>query len=69
MLALLALVFVIEVLLYNVVKPDLYKIPGDLYINKWGLRIYIPFVSTIVISIVLSILANYFLDWKGLVSY
>jgi membrane protein implicated in regulation of membrane protease activity len=36
------------------------RIPGDIYINKPSLKLYIPFTSAIVVSIVLSLLFNFF---------
>ncbi|MCL4366518.1 DUF2905 family protein [Patescibacteria group bacterium] len=40
--------------------PNLPRIPGDIYINKFGFRIYIPIISSIVISIILTILLSFF---------
>lgn len=51
----LAAVFLLEALLYNVIKPDLPQIPGDLYINRFGIKVYIPFVSALVLSVILTV--------------
>lgn len=57
--SLLGTVFLILVLLFNL-KPDLPKVPGDLYLNKAGFKIYIPWLSSIIISLILTLLLNYF---------
>jgi hypothetical protein len=36
------------------------RIPGDIYIDKPGLKIYFPIVSSILISLILTILLNIF---------
>lgn len=59
MLALLALVFTLLALLFNLM-PKWPKIPGDIYINRVGLKVYIPFVSALVISAIITIYFNYF---------
>lgn len=53
-------IFLIEVFLYNFIKPDLPKIPGDIRLDKIGLRIYIPFVSTIALTFLASIVFSSF---------
>ena len=55
----LALVFLLLGLIFNLV-PNLPRIPGDLYINKLGFKIYIPFASVIVISVLISLFFNFF---------
>lgn len=57
--SLLGTVFLILVLLFNL-KPDLPKMPGDLYLNKAGFKIYIPWLSSLIISLLLTVLLNYF---------
>ena len=36
------------------------RIPGDIYIDKPNIKIYIPFTSAIVLSILLTLLFNFF---------
>lgn len=59
MLALLGVVFTLLTLLFNLM-PKWPKIPGDIYINKVGFKVYIPFASALVISALLTIYFNYF---------
>ncbi|OGE19179.1 hypothetical protein A3J19_01225 [Candidatus Daviesbacteria bacterium RIFCSPLOWO2_02_FULL_41_8] len=54
-----AVVFLILGLLFNLM-PRLPRIPGDIYLDKLGFRIYIPFISTIVTSVILILLFNFF---------
>lgn len=58
--SLLGIVFIFLGLLFNLLLKNPPKIPGDIYINKPGLKIYIPFVSAIVLSVVLTIMFNFF---------
>ena len=57
---LLGTVFLIEALLYNIVRWPLPKIPGDINIDRPGIKIYIPFVSAMVISALLTFYFNFF---------
>ena len=57
--SLLGLIFLVLALIFNIM-PKLPKIPGDLYIDKFGFKIYIPFVSAIVISVIFTLLFNFF---------
>lgn len=34
--------------------PIIGKLPGDLYIRKWGIHFYLPLTSAILISLVLN---------------
>jgi hypothetical protein len=36
------------------------RLPGDIYIDKPGVRVYFPLASSIIISIILTILLNIF---------
>jgi len=56
---LLSLIFLVLGLVFNIM-PNLPKIPGDIYINKPGLKIYIPFMSSIIISVLLTLFFNFF---------
>lgn len=58
-LSLLGIIFLVLGLVTNIM-PNLPKIPGDIYINRPGLKIYIPWVSSIIISVILTIMWNYF---------
>ncbi|MCR4305909.1 MAG: DUF2905 domain-containing protein [Candidatus Daviesbacteria bacterium] len=58
-LSLLATVFLILGLVFNIM-PKLPRIPGDLYINRPGIKIYIPFTSAIIASIILTLAVNFF---------
>lgn len=53
----LAFVFLILGLITNL-YPNLPKIPGDINIDRPGLKIYIPVASSIIISILLTFLLN-----------
>lgn len=58
-LAFTGVVFLVLALVFNVM-PNLPKLPGDISIEKPGIRIYIPFASALVISIALTVALNYF---------
>lgn len=57
----LGLIFLLLGLLFNLV-PNIPKIPGDIYIDRGGLKIYIPWVSSLILSVILTILFNFFKD-------
>lgn len=59
MLSLLGVVFLVLGLLFNIM-PRLPRIPGDIYIDRPGIKIYIPFTSAIVISVILTLIFNFF---------
>jgi len=42
------------------VKLPIGRLPGDIVINRPGLKIYIPVVSMLLVSLVLSIIAWFF---------
>lgn len=52
-------IFLLLSLIFNIV-PNLPKIPGDIYIEKSGIRIYIPITSAIILSLLLTIVFNFF---------
>lgn len=56
---LLGIMFLLLGLIFNIM-PNLPRIPGDIYIDKPGIRIYIPFASVIVISVLLTLFFNFF---------
>jgi len=55
----LGLVFLILGLLFNIM-PKWPRIPGDIYIDRPGLKIYIPWLSSLVLSALLTLLFNFF---------
>ncbi|OGE36683.1 hypothetical protein A3D79_02045 [Candidatus Daviesbacteria bacterium RIFCSPHIGHO2_02_FULL_39_8] len=58
---LLVIIFLILSLIYNLnLIPRMPKIPGDIYFNKPGFSIYIPWVSAIVLSIIITLTVNFF---------
>jgi len=52
-------IFLLMGLIFNIV-PSLPRLPGDINIDRGGFKIYIPFVSAIILSVVLTILLNFF---------
>ncbi|UCD63237.1 MAG: DUF2905 domain-containing protein [Candidatus Zixiibacteriota bacterium] len=44
--------------------PFLGKLPGDLSFKSGNVRIYIPIVTCIILSIILTIIVNLFGRWK-----
>ncbi len=58
--SLLFVIFLLLGLIYNFLVPNLPRIPGDVYINKPNFKICIPFTSAIVISVILTIMFNFF---------
>lgn len=59
-LTLFAGVFCLFTLLANFLLKTFPRIPGDLDIEKPGFTLYIPFTSSIVATIVITILFKYF---------
>lgn len=59
-LSLFGVVFLLMGLMWNISGWNLPKIPGDIDIDRWGIKIYIPFVSALVASVVLTLLFNFF---------
>ncbi len=57
--SLLGMIFLVLGLLFNMM-PRLPRIPGDIDIDKPGLKIYIPFTSAIVLSVILTLILNFF---------
>ena len=55
----LGVVFLVLGLIANIM-PRFPRLPGDIYIDKPGIKIYIPFVSALVISAILTIYFNFF---------
>lgn len=55
----LGVIFLLLSLIFNIM-PNLPKIPGDIYIDRPNLKIYIPWVSSIILSVILSIMFNFF---------
>lgn len=57
--ALLGVIFLLLGLLFNLM-PHTPRIPGDIYIDRPGIKIYIPFTSAIILSILLTVFLNFF---------
>lgn len=55
----LALVFLLMGLIFNL-YPNLPRLPGDIYIDRPNMKIYIPITSALIISVVLTFLFNSF---------
>lgn len=54
----LSLAFLLIGLFFNL-YPNLPRLPGDIYIDKPGIKVYIPLTSALVLSIIISILLNF----------
>lgn len=48
-MAITLLVFSVLTLVFNFIRAPFY-IPGDIYIDKMGIKFYIPVLSTLIIS-------------------
>lgn len=59
MFAFLGIVFLLLGLLFNL-NPTLPKLPGDIYIDRPGLKIYIPWLSSLILSVILTLAFNFF---------
>lgn len=55
----LVAIFLILSLVSNIM-PKFPRIPGDIHIDRPGLKIYIPFTSAIIASIILTMVLNFF---------
>ena len=40
-------------------NPRLPRFPGDIRIDKFGFTLYIPFISAILVSVILTVLSNF----------
>ena len=58
-LAFTGFIFLSLGLLFNLM-PRFPRIPGDIYIDKFGFRVYIPWLSSLVISVILTVFFNFF---------
>ena len=41
-------------------KYGLFRLPGDIVVEKWGVRVYLPITTCVIISIVLSAILWFF---------
>ncbi len=51
------LVFAVLTLIFNFIREPLHT-PGDIYIDKVGIKFYIPVLSTIVVSVIITIILS-----------
>jgi hypothetical protein len=61
--SLFGVVFILLTMMANFLMRNFPHIPGDIYINRPNLSIYIPFTSSIVLTVALTILFNYFFKY------
>lgn len=60
------IILLIGLLSYFSDKIPLFKLPGDIVIKRKNLTIYIPIVSMILLSIILTIILNFiFRKWES----
>lgn len=57
-------IFALMALIFNLFVKNFPKIPGDIYIDKPGIRVYIPFTSIIVLTILYTLFSD---DLKRLI--
>lgn len=57
--SLLGVLFLVLGLLSNLM-PKFPKIPGDIYIDRPGVKIYIPWMSSLILSVIFTLIYNYF---------
>lgn len=57
--SLLGVIFLVLGLIINLM-PHWPRIPGDIYIDRPNIKIYIPFTSAIVLSVILTLILNFF---------
>lgn len=57
--SLLGVIFLVLGLIINLM-PNWPRIPGDIYIDRPNIKIYIPFTSAIVLSVILTLILNFF---------
>lgn len=55
---LLIAIFILEAGFFNFVTKRFPHIPGDIYFYRPNFKVYIPFVSAIVLSVIISLLLN-----------
>jgi hypothetical protein len=55
---LFGLIFLVLSLLYNII-PGMIRVPGEPRISKFGFSLYIPFFTSLIASVVLTIFLNY----------
>jgi len=66
LLILFGVLFVITglILLFIDKIPFLGKLPGDIFINNGKVKIYIPLVTSIILSVLFTIILNLIHRWK-----
>lgn len=54
-------IFLLLSLIYNLkLFPKMPHIPGDIWLNKPGFPLYIPWLSTIILSVIITLFMNFF---------
>lgn len=56
---LLGLVFLLLGLMFNI-SPSWPRLPWDIYLDRPGFKIYIPWATALIISVILTIFLNFF---------
>jgi len=56
---LLGILFLLMGLVFNLM-PNLPRIPGDIYIDRPGLKIHVPITSSVVLSVIVTLFFNFF---------
>lgn len=59
-------IFSIMTFLFNFILKNPPKIPGDIYIEKPNIRVYIPFVSVVVLTVVIYFFGDAIKRYLGL---
>ena len=53
----------IIMILFAIFNIKLGKLPGDIYLKKQNIEIYIPITSSLLISVILTIIGNLIFHW------
>ena len=56
---LLVVVFLTLTFIFNI-QQGLPRMPWDVYLDKGGFRIHLPFITSIVVAVVLTFILNFF---------
>lgn len=61
LLIITGILLVIVGLIFMVFKGNIPRMPGDIFIKRDGFTFYFPWVTTFLISIILTIIINFFI--------